>query len=74
MIKREKRSLKFSMKKLSCFILFMVLINSFSVMSVPLTVSAQTNELSDTNISSTQLENTLGDSVHFTVEQVVEVG
>lgn len=69
---RKNRSLKFSMKKLSCFILSMVLIISFSVMSVPLTVSAQTNELSDTNISSTQLENTLSDSANFTVEQVAD--
>lgn len=72
MRKRENRSLKFSMKKLSCFILSMVLIISFSVMSVPLTVSAQTNELSDTNRSSTQLENTLSDSANFTVEQVAD--
>lgn len=54
MRKRENRTLKFSMKKLSSFILSMVLIISFSVMSVPLTVSAQTNELSDANVSSTQ--------------------
>ena len=54
MRKRENGSLKFSMKKLSCFILFMVLIISFFVMSVSLTVSAQTNELIETNILSTQ--------------------
>ncbi len=69
MRKRENRSLKFSMEKLSCFILSMVLIISFSVMSVPLTVSAQTNELSDTNISSTQLENINLDSFLFTFPQ-----
>ena len=72
MRKRENRSLKFSMKKLSCFILSMVLIVLFSLMSVPLAVSAQTNELSDTNISLTPLENTLTDSANFTIEQVAD--
>ena len=72
MRKQENRTLKCSMKKLSCVILSMLLMISFTVMSVPLTVSAQTNELSGANISSTQLQNTISDSVNYTIDQVAD--
>lgn len=70
MKKSDSKSLKYSIAKWSCILLSMFLIFSFSVMSRPLTVSAQISDSNEENAELTSFQKEISESNNYTVEQV----